>query len=122
MDLVIRLCKMVDIHDFITTKLPHGYQTVLGDNATQLSGGQKQRLNICRTLYFYHNKRAVVYVLDECTSNLDAHSDEQVMNQVVDYIQEEKKATCLIVTHKSMHKHLASRIDQTIQIQTRAKE
>lgn len=37
------VCRRVGIHDYIMS-LPNGYNTILGDNATNFSGGQRQSL------------------------------------------------------------------------------
>lgn len=50
MDAVVRACQLADVHDFVSTKLPHGYRTHLGENASLVSGGQAQRLAIARAL------------------------------------------------------------------------
>ena len=50
MDAVVQACKLADVHDFVSTGLPHGYRTNLGDNASLVSGGQAQRLAIARAL------------------------------------------------------------------------
>jgi subfamily B ATP-binding cassette protein MsbA len=62
-------------HDFIT-KMPDGYQTVVGDRGQRLSGGQRQRLAIARALL----KDAPILILDEATSELDTESEMQVQD------------------------------------------
>lgn len=57
-------------HHFIQ-RLPQGYDTVLGENATRLSGGQAQRIALARALL----RDARLYIFDEATASLDADNE-----------------------------------------------
>jgi len=68
------VAKMADAHAFIS-KLPLGYEQVVGERGVGLSGGQVQRLCIARALY--HDPRLLVF--DEATSALDTQSESNIM-------------------------------------------
>ncbi len=72
---------------------PKGLDQPLGENANLLSGGEKQRLSLARAFF----KNSPVIVLDEATSNLDAHS-EALIKQSLDSLL--KNRTALIIAHK----------------------
>ena len=61
------------IHSFIS-KLPHGYDTIIGDDGVNISKGQKQLLTIARAML----SDARMLILDEATSNVDTQTERQI--------------------------------------------
>jgi ABC-type multidrug transport system fused ATPase/permease subunit len=90
---VERAAKAAQIHDFIISELPQGYQTHIGDRGIRLSGGQRQRLGIARALY----RDPPVLLMDEATSALDAQTEEAV-NEAVRDLSGNK--TIVVIAHK----------------------
>ncbi len=72
--------------------LPQGLDTVLGESGAGLSEGQAQRLAIARAIL----GGAPILLLDECTSALDAQTE----NTVLQRIRELPDRTCIAVTHR----------------------
>lgn len=82
--------RMAQLHDDIT-RMPMGYQTLVGDLGSGLSGGQKQRLLLARALY----KQPRVLALDEATSHLDL-ANERAVTIALSHLA----LTRLIVAHR----------------------
>lgn len=84
--------KLANAHDFIT-KMPHGYQSPVGDRGGLLSGGEKQRISIARALF----KDAPILILDEATSALDTTSELEVQKGLEVLM---KGRTALVIAHR----------------------
>ncbi|OUC04999.1 ABC transporter, partial [Litorilinea aerophila] len=81
------------IHDVIMTKLPHGYDTLVGERGTTLSGGQKQRVAIARTLL----KDPRILILDDSTSAVDTETEAEI-RQALERLMENR--TTFIIAHR----------------------
>ena len=89
----IRQALYVSGMDGFLPELPLGLDTPLGENGAGLSEGQAQRLAIARAVL----GGAPVLLLDECTSALDAETEQKVLRR----IRELPDRTCIAVTHRS---------------------
>jgi subfamily B ATP-binding cassette protein MsbA len=91
-DEIIAAAKAANAHDFIT-KLPNGYETVIGESGIKLSGGERQRISIARALL----KDAPILILDEATSSLDTEAEIEVQ-EALDQLM--KSRTTLVIAHR----------------------
>jgi subfamily B ATP-binding cassette protein HlyB/CyaB len=89
---IIACAKRAGAHEFIT-KLPEGYDSVLGERGGGLSGGQRQRLAIARALMA--NPRVLIF--DEATSALDYESEHAIQMQMREICV---GRTVLIIAHR----------------------
>ncbi|MFD8102213.1 ABC transporter ATP-binding protein [Nocardia fluminea] len=90
-DAVMRAARLANIHDRVL-ELPHGYDTVIGDD-TALSGGEAQRISLARALL----ADAPVLVLDEATAFADPQT-EQAVRQALSTLGRDR--TILVIAHR----------------------
>jgi subfamily B ATP-binding cassette protein MsbA len=88
--------------DFIS-KLPNGYDTVIGERGLILSGGQRQRLAIARAIL----KDAPILILDEATSALDTESELLVQRALNNLMT---GRTTMVIAHRLSTVRRADRI------------
>jgi subfamily B ATP-binding cassette protein MsbA len=91
-DDVIKAARIANAHDFIT-KMPEGYDTMVGERGFRLSGGEKQRLAIARAVF----KDPPILILDEATSQLDTES-EVLVQEAIDRMM--KGRTVFVIAHR----------------------
>ena len=89
---VLQAAKAANCDEFVS-RLPNGYDTMIGENGSQLSGGERQRISIARALL----KNAPVVLLDEATASLDVENETQVQ-QALSRLLANK--TVLVIAHR----------------------
>ncbi|PZC87717.1 MdlB, ABC-type multidrug transport system, ATPase and permease component, partial [Pyrenophora tritici-repentis] len=92
MKMVEEACREAYAEEFIT-KLPDGYDTMMGESGIKLSGGQRQRISIARSII----KQPPVLILDEATSAIDVRT-ERIVQQALDRVS--KNRTTIVIAHR----------------------
>ena len=73
LDQVVAAAKAANAHEFIT-RMPEGYNSVIGERGVSLSGGQKQRLAIARALLVDPR----ILILDDATASVDSETEHDI--------------------------------------------
>jgi ABC-type multidrug transport system fused ATPase/permease subunit len=73
-DEIVQAAKLANAHEFIS-RMPHGYDSSVGERGLTLSGGQRQRIGIARAII----RNNPILILDEPTAALDTESEELVI-------------------------------------------
>ncbi|MBO0724679.1 MAG: ATP-binding cassette domain-containing protein [Blastocatellia bacterium] len=102
-DEAIRRAASAALADEFISRLPKGYNTVIGERGLILSGGQRQRLAIARAIL----KNAPILILDEATSALDAES-EMLVQQALNNLMAGR--TTIVIAHRLSTVRRADRI------------
>jgi len=92
MDEIINAAKAARCHEFIS-KLPQGYDTVIGEGGNTLSGGEKQRVSIARAIL----KDAPIILLDEATASIDPENEICIQQAIDDLV---KDKTLVVIAHR----------------------
>ena len=89
---IIRAAKLASAHEFIS-RLPDGYDTVIGAAGKDLSGGEKQRISIARAIL----ANPKILILDEATASVDTETEKAIQNSLKYLV---KGRTTLSIAHR----------------------
>jgi len=89
---VMKAAHLAQCDEFIS-KLPQGYDSLIGENGERLSRGERQRISIARAML----KDAPIILLDEATASLDAENESKIQSALSELI---KNKTVLIIAHR----------------------
>jgi ABC-type multidrug transport system fused ATPase/permease subunit len=84
--------ELANAAEFIN-KMPHGYDSMVGDRGDTLSGGQRQRIGIARAII----RNNPILILDEPTAALDTESEKLVMDALHRLMQ---NRTVITIAHR----------------------
>jgi ATP-binding cassette subfamily B protein len=84
--------KAANAHEFIS-RLPEGYETLVGERGMCLSGGERQRISLARAFL----KDAPILILDEPTSSIDVRTEDAILEALGRLI---RGRTTFIITHR----------------------
>jgi len=89
---VVEAAKKACCDEFIS-KLPDGYNTIIGEGGASLSGGEKQRISIARAIM----KDSPIIILDEATANVDPENEKE-LTLAIEALTKEK--TIIMIAHR----------------------
>jgi len=87
-----KAAELANAHEFIR-RMPHGYDTMVGERGLTLSGGQRQRIGIARAIIGNHP----ILILDEPTAALDTESEKLVIEALERLM---KGRTVITIAHR----------------------
>jgi ABC-type multidrug transport system fused ATPase/permease subunit len=91
-DEIVAAAKLANADEFVA-KMPHGYESMVGDRGDTLSGGQRQRIGIARALI----RDTPILILDEPTAALDTESEHLVIEGLTRLM---KGRTVIMIAHR----------------------
>ena len=89
---IIAAAKLANADEFIA-RMPHGYDSIVGERGDTLSGGQRQRIGIARAVI----RNSPIMVLDEPTAALDTESERLVIEGLERLM---KGRTVIMIAHR----------------------
>ena len=91
-DEIRHVARLARCDEFIS-RMPQGYDTIIGENGETLSGGERQRISIARALL----KDSPVILLDEATASLDAENETLIQAGISELV---RNKTVIIIAHR----------------------
>jgi subfamily B ATP-binding cassette protein MsbA len=89
---IVAAARLANADEFIS-RMPHGYDTVVGERGDTLSGGQRQRIGIARAVI----RNSPIMILDEPTAALDTESEKLVIEGLERLM---KGRTVVMIAHR----------------------
>jgi subfamily B ATP-binding cassette protein MsbA len=89
---IVAAAKLANADEFVS-RMPHGYDTVVGERGDTLSGGQRQRIGIARAVI----RNSPIMILDEPTAALDTESEKLVIEGLERLM---KGRTVVMIAHR----------------------
>ncbi len=99
---IIAAARAADAHEFIL-RLPHGYDSLVGERGQALSGGERQRISIARALLI----DPCILILDEATSSVDTATEKEIQKALDNLVQ---GRTTISIAHRLSTLHKADRL------------
>lgn len=99
---IVEAARAAHAHEFIL-RLPHGYDSIVGERGQALSGGERQRISIARALLI--NPR--ILILDEATSSVDTTTEKEIQKALENLVQ---GRTTIAIAHRLSTLRKANRL------------
>ena len=99
---IVAAARAAHAHDFIL-RLPHGYDSIVGERGQALSGGERQRISIARALLI----NPQILILDEATSSVDSTTEKEIQKALDNLVQ---GRTTIAIAHRLSTLRKANRL------------
>ncbi|HEX7647729.1 MAG TPA: ABC transporter ATP-binding protein, partial [Noviherbaspirillum sp.] len=99
---IVAAARAAHAHEFIL-RLPHGYDSLVGERGQTLSGGERQRISIARALLIDPH----ILILDEATSSVDTTTEREIQKALDNLV---RGRTTIAIAHRLSTLRLANRI------------
>ena len=99
---IMAAARAAHAHEFIL-RLPHGYDSMVGERGQGLSGGERQRISIARALLIDPR----ILILDEATSSVDSETEKEIQKALENLVQ---GRTTIAIAHRLSTLHRADRL------------
>jgi ATP-binding cassette subfamily B protein len=99
---IVAAARAAHAHEFIL-RLPHGYDSMVGERGQGLSGGERQRISIARALLIDPR----ILILDEATASVDTETEKEIQKALDNLV---RGRTTIAIAHRLSTLHKADRL------------